>query len=289
MNAQDFEKQIKSYVARMPQLPPTVGKVLAICNDPMSSPAELNRAIGMDPVLTAKVLKLINSAYYGMVQEITSLVRAVVLLGMNTVKNLALSSAIISELGTRRRFGNLHPVDFWRHCLGVGAVCRMIARARGVSLSEMEEFFIVGLLHDLGKIPLNSCFAEEYGQIVAAGDDGQDEPLFIKEETRFGMDHAAVGRMILEHWNLRPKVALAVGGHHDPGPVTGQHGDYINTVAAADDFVNLCHIGFSGERTIEELRPTVYSALGLDLEFFDQHKEVLLDEIAQAMVFLEVA
>jgi HD-like signal output (HDOD) protein len=288
LNTESIITQINACVKKMPQLPPTVGKVMAICNDPQSSPAELNRAIGLDPVLTAKVLRLINSAYYGMKQEITSLVRAVVMLGMNTIKNLSLSSAIMSTLGKGRRFGGMNPTDFWRHCLGVGAVCRMIAKARGVPMGEQEEYFIMGLLHDLGKIPLNTCFSEEYGHLTSQLDPLGD-PLFHREKETFGMDHAEVGRMILEHWNIRSKVADAVGGHHDPAMISDPDKDHIAMVAAADEFVNFCQTGTSkGEETMG-IRPEIHGLLGLDDDFFLARREELLEEISRAMVFLEVA
>ena len=287
MKAEDYLAKMDACVARMPQLPPTIGKIMAICNDPQGSPAELNRAISIDPVLTARVLKLINSAYYGMRQEISSLVRAVVMLGMNTIKNLALSSAIMSTMGKHRRFGNLDPTHFWRHCLGVGAVCRTIAQTRGIPSGEQEEFFIMGLLHDLGKILLNSCFTDDYGRLLSSGESAPD-PLHVRESKLFGRDHAAVGRMILERWNLRSRVAAAVGGHHDPLAPEFRQDEAAAVVAVADDYVNYCRVGNSGAQAVTDLQPELLGVLGLDHEFFQSQRERLLKEIALAMVFLEV-
>jgi HD-like signal output (HDOD) protein len=113
---------------------------------------DLNRVISLDPVLVGRVLKLINSAYYGLEQQVTSLVRAMIMLGINTVKNLALSSAILSNL-VGRGFLGLNAEGFWRHSLCVGVTAKLIARKQGIDHSRLEEFFTAGLLHDLGKIP----------------------------------------------------------------------------------------------------------------------------------------
>jgi HD-like signal output (HDOD) protein len=99
---------IQSYVSKMPPLPVTVSKVLEICNNPKTSPVDLNQVISLDPVLMGKVMRLINSAYYSLPNQITSLVRAIIMLGINTVKNLALSTAVLSTLGKASDFQALN-------------------------------------------------------------------------------------------------------------------------------------------------------------------------------------
>ena len=101
-NRERYLKRIQAYIARMPSLSTTVIKVLATCNDPRASANDLQRMISLDPVLTARVLKLINSAYYSLSVPITSLTRAIVMLGLNTVKNLALSCAILENLKSNK-------------------------------------------------------------------------------------------------------------------------------------------------------------------------------------------
>lgn len=93
---------LRSHIDKMPPLSPTVSKVLALCNNRDTSPVELNKVVSIDPVLTGNVLRLINSAYYGMSQKITSVVRAITMLGINTVRNLLLSTAVLSTLGKKR-------------------------------------------------------------------------------------------------------------------------------------------------------------------------------------------
>mgnify|MGYP000037099439 CR=1 FL=1 len=115
-----YLKRIQAYITRMPSLSTTAIKVLESCNDSNASANDLHRVISFDPVLTARVLKLINSAYYSLGVPITSLARAIVMLGVNTVKNLALSFAILENLRSNGHFSVFSPDDFWMHSLCVG-------------------------------------------------------------------------------------------------------------------------------------------------------------------------
>ena len=121
---------IQGYISRMPSLPITVSKILQICNDPRTSPVDLNQVISLDPVLMGRVMKLINSAYYSLPNQITSLVRAIIMLGINTVKNLALSTAVLGNLTGKGNFQALNIDGFWRHSLCVGVTAKLIAVKR---------------------------------------------------------------------------------------------------------------------------------------------------------------
>ena len=140
----------------MPSLSTTVGKVLEICSRPDTAPNDLNKVISLDPVLTGQVLKLINSAYYSLMNKVTSLTRAIIMLGLNTVKNLALSTAIIRCVGQAKKSKSLPIKDFWAHSISVGVMAKLLAAEQGIPLVEREEYFVAGLLHDLGKVPFGT-------------------------------------------------------------------------------------------------------------------------------------
>src|SRR5512141_2284514 len=131
MPSNDSAKRVRDYVVGMPSLPTTVSKVLEVCNNPKTSPIDLDRVIQLDPVLMGRVLKLINSAYYGLGTQVTSLARAIIMLGINTVKNLALSTAVIDRFGDKSAFQALNMDGFWRHSLCVGVTAKHLAKARG--------------------------------------------------------------------------------------------------------------------------------------------------------------
>ncbi|GAG47522.1 unnamed protein product, partial [marine sediment metagenome] len=107
-------QQIQTYITRLPSLSTTTAKVLETCNNPEASPNNLNRVISLDLVLTGQVLKLINSSYYSLRHPVSSLTRAIIMLGINTVKNLVLSFAILQQMRNQRTFPALCVEDFWK-------------------------------------------------------------------------------------------------------------------------------------------------------------------------------
>ena len=125
-------RQIQQYISRMPSLSTTVSKVMEICNRPDASPNDLNRVISLDPVLTGLVLRMINSAYYSLPDQITSLARAIIMLGLNTVKNLALSTAILQTVGGKNSFKALSMDEFWTHSITVGVTAKAVSGLKGI-------------------------------------------------------------------------------------------------------------------------------------------------------------
>ena len=288
MNPEDRLAIIQRYITKMPPLPATVTKVMAICNDPNSTPADLNKIISLDPVLMGKVLRLINSAYYGLVQEITSLVRAIIMLGINTVKNLVLSTAVLSTLGSRRNFQALNMDGFWRHSLSVGVTSKLIASKRSVPRSRLEEYFIAGLLHDLGKIPLNNRFSKDYQEVMRRSR-SEELPLHVAEKAFFGIDHTDVGRLITQNWQLGADITDTVFFHHALHNAGDENTEIIFSVALANYYVNVKGIGFSGNRCPELIGDTILRRLNITLDYLDSVEQEVKSEIDKALVFLRVA
>ena len=192
-------RKINDYLSHMPSLSTTSTKVLEICNRPNSSPNDLNRVISLDPVLTGRVLKLINSAYHYIPREVTSLTRAIILLGFNTVKNLALSMVVLNSLGGKESCRAFSMDDFWTHSLCVGVTAKSLAGIKNIPATDREEYFVAGLLHDLGKIPMNSRFPDEYIKVLELSK-AVNMPLCQAENKVFGIDHGVVGGMIADKW-----------------------------------------------------------------------------------------
>ena len=288
MEQQAMLRIIQAYVGRMPQLPVTVSKVREICDNPKTSPMDLNQVISLDPVLMGKVMRLINSAYYSLPNQITSLVRAIIMLGINTVKNLALSTAVLSALGKASDFQALNMEGFWRHSIAVGVTAKLIAAKRNVDVKLREEYFIAGLLHDVGKIPLNNRMAKEYVQAVSLTD-REHIPLYQSEERLLSVHHAAVGKMIVENWRLGENLADAVSSHHHLDAYAGKHRELVLTVAIANLFSNTYELGFSGDRYPENIPDSLMHELGIDWEYLESLEEAVKAEIEKAQVFLKVA
>ncbi len=276
--------KIRVVVDKMPSLSTTVGKVLEICSRPDTAPNDLNKVISLDPVLTGQVLKLINSAYYSLVNKVTSLTRAIIMLGLNTVKNLALSTAIIRSVGQAKKSKALPIKAFWAHSIGVGVMAKLLAAERGLPLAEREEYFVAGLLHDLGKIP----FGDEYSEVLAQTLKVQ-EPLNALERKMMEIDHEEVGEMIAAKWKLNAVITDAICHHHSPWDAAAEHRALVATVALADFYVCLFDIGYAGNRFPDETRlEALLELCGLKWNTVVGLRETVDAEITKAEIFLKV-
>lgn len=288
MNAELNLRKVQAYISKIPALPVTVSKVTEICSNPATSPVDLNKIISLDPVLMARVLKLINSAYYGLSNQVTSLVRAIIMLGINTVKNLALSTAILGNLGKKENFQALNMQGFWRHSLCVGVLSKLIARKRKIDPKMLEEYFIAGLLHDIGKIPLNNTLTIEFIEAMRLSDHDH-RPLYQTEKEIIGLDHTDTGVIIGETWKLGSGIIDTIRRHHSLESYEGNNKAIVYTVAAANFFANANEIGFSGSRFPEPVKQEILSYLGIDWDYLDDMADELMQEIEKAQIFLRIA
>jgi HD-like signal output (HDOD) protein len=280
-------KRIKIFISRMPSLSTTTTKVLQICNSPTTSPSDLSRVISLDPVLTGNVLKLVNSAYYSLRSQVTTLTRAIIMLGLNTIKNLVLSTSILNSIGGKRSFQALRMNDFWTHSVCVGVASKYIAKRMDVPTSLHEEYFVAGLLHDLGKIPLNSIFPDAYGHVLRKVDP-QQEPLFNVEKDLLGIDHSVVGKMIADKWQLSHALNDAICFHHDSQQAERDNQQMADIVALANIFSNFHRIGSAGDAfSDEENAAVLLNRNGLDSSTFKDLHAIVLEEIEKAKTFLQ--
>jgi HD-like signal output (HDOD) protein len=281
---ENLDLRLKNYITLMPSLPTSVCKVMEICDEPLVNPADLNQVISLDPVLTGKVLKLINSAYYGLNQPMTNMVRAIIMLGINTVKNLAFSSAVIASLMNSKDPHGLDMEDFWRHSLCVGVSSKLLARERGIDAGMLEEYFTAGLLHDIGKIPLNQILAKEYLLTVNDADKEQID-LYRVEDRDLGVNHCAIGDMIVKAWKLTGAVADVIVYHHSYQEYAGADKDILFNVAAANYFAVTAKIGFSGDKQPENIPPQVWETLRAGPGDIDAIASEVTGEIEKAKIF----
>jgi len=283
-----MKKNIDKFIEKMPSLPTTVTRVMEICDDKTTSPADLNKVISMDPVLMGRVMQLINSAYYGRPNKITSLVRAIILLGLNTVKNLALSTAVLGSLSGNKSSDVLNMDGFWEHSLCAAVISRMIAAKIKIDPKYYEEFFIAGLLHDIGKIPFTSCLPQEYLAAIAASDRSR-ESLNKTELKLFSFDHQEIGGNVAAHWKIEGGIRDAIVFHHQSSEYSGEHRKLVSAVAIADYLSLYLERGFAGNRYPEEPSDEVYEELGISFNEIESFSPEIRIEIEKARVFLKLS
>ena len=287
MKHDNISKKIESFINDIPSLPVSAGKVLEICNNANVSPLDLNKVISLDPVLTGRLLKLINSAYYGLNTHVTSLIKAITMLGINTVKNLALSTAILSTLPHNKTPEGLNMEGYWRHSLCVGVTSKLLAAKQGVESKYHQEYFTAGLLHDIGKIPLNSVLANDYMNTIAAAD-LERKHLYNLENESLGINHCSAGAMIANAWKLESPITDVIAFHHGMGEYYGEYMHVLYNVAIADYFSIIYEIGFAGNRNPIKPEKQVWDSIGLNEDSFEELKDKVSQEIEKAKIFLKI-
>lgn len=277
-------KQIEKFIRRIPSLSTTVGKVLEICSRADASPNELNKVIALDPVLTGQVLKLINSAYYSLVNKVTSLTRAITMLGLNTVKNMALSTAIIRTVSGAKKSKILPTKKFWAHSISVGVSAKLLAQVKDIPLMEREEYFISGLLHDLGKIPFDDAYIHVLGKAKR-----EQIPLIDAERELLGIDHQEVGLMIAEKWKLNKAISSCIGNHHDLDQLDEEYQRQAAFVALGNVYSAIYDIGFAGDMyPAESELERLLDLTDLSWQEFADIRDDIDIEIDKAQIFLQI-
>lgn len=284
INKERQRRDIERFINKMPSLSTTVGKVMEICSRTDASPNELNKVISLDPVLTGQVLKLINSAYYSLINKVTSLTRAITMLGMNTVKNMALSTAIIRSVAGAKKSKALPTTKFWAHSIGAGVSAKLLGEAKGIPVMEREELFLGGLLHDLGKVP----FGDEYIEVLNIAKFEQ-LPLHEVELDVMGIDHQEVGLMIAEKWKLNQVISKCISCHHQVGSITGELRQQIALVALGNIYTNILDHGYAGDPFPKEGEVgQLLDSVGLTGDEFCGIGDRVVEEIQKAEIFLKL-
>lgn len=182
----------------LPTLPSIATQIYSIASDPYSSAAELADIIMNDPALTSKLFKTVNSAFYGSPQQISSVKQAVVLLGMEEIVGIAFGLAAAKVFNIKAASGPIDPKLLWRHSVGTALIAQHLCRT--IPQYRNQGAFTAGLLHDVGKIFLIENFPTEYSFICANPDSRL--PLYELEGELFGLNHAAIGKLLSSEWNL---------------------------------------------------------------------------------------
>ncbi len=263
MNQTLTPKKIKSlvnHIYRLPTLPTTVAQLIELIDKPGTSARQLGRMISGDQVLTAQVLKLANSAYYGFPRQIRTIPLAIVILGFETLKNMLLGVSIIDQFS---RFTNGLRFDFslfWQHTLGTAVASRLIARDVGLPLAG--EAFVAGLLHDLGKLVLSQYFSEEFYRIYLLSFQTREPMYYMEKKNLKGVTHAEVGAWLAERWNLPGNLIQGVRYHHEPGAAP-KTSELAALVHLSDFLIRRRNFGFSGDLSRPHLDEHVPDILNL--------------------------
>lgn len=281
-----LESAAKMLEENIPSLSPTASKVIQLANNINTPPPELTKAIKLDPVLSAKVLKLVNSSYFALSNQIVSLEKAVIMLGLNTIKNLALSAAVLAQVEAKKKVENFDQEGFWKHSLAVGVTAKLIAQRRGIDKKVIEDYFIAGLLHDLGVLAESKIFPEEFQRIILSVE--SISLLDAEEVILEGLSHCRIGKVLAERWNLSGDLPNVLLMHHKPFEQNEEPSEMTLSVYLANIICKNNGVGLVLDQPPIEINPRAFQKLGIEASIEAEILEVLESEIGKATEFLKV-
>ena len=275
--------QVLSKVKSFPTMPEAGAKMLSLLEEPDTEISEIEEILRYDPGLTANILKLANSAYFGIPSKIGSLKQAVIVLGFKRLVQLVVASCVSAVMDKSVPGYDLPPGNLWRHSIAVSIAAEALVKDKQKTVSQ--DVFTPALLHDVGKLVLGTFVKEELEAIESIAAKGV--PFVVAENMILNTDHAEIGAQILSHWNFPKDVIHAVRWHHDP-----ESPKMVNIQMDIVYLANLlCQTADTSDATGEqsvELSPAVIERLGVRLDQFEEISVKIaqwVDDLSDALAF----
>ena len=268
----DRRSEIQSIIRdtkSLPTLPGIIAKLGTLADNDKVSSQEMARVVSADQVLSAKVLRLVNSAFYGFSGRVSTVSNALILLGVNVIKSLAITSSIFEIM-------EKNVVGLWEHSMGVAVAANTISKT--LKLPDPEETATAALLHDIGKVIIKIKLEQDFDQLAALI---HDKGLTMREAERelLGTDHAEIGGWLINSWLLPEKLIEPVACHHDVEK-SMLHQTKTAVVHLADVLIKASGFGFSGDNFVPRIQPLAWSRLNMT----EQLLETIVAEIEEKLV-----
>ena len=286
-----ISEQLKDKIehfANLPTLPQVATRLMNIINNPLTSSSDVAFVVGQDLSLSAKVLRLANSAFYGIPRSITNINNAVVILGLKVINTMVLSLTVFDMFPDDKRNAALFDrKSFWIHSLSCGLIAKFLAaRIRKVILFDPEEAFCAGLLHDIGKVVMEQYLHDDFHTALEFAREKQ-MPFHQAEISQLGYSHTDIAEWLTKTWSLPSEIRLSLMYHHDPsGSVQCQ------------DIISLCHLAdwlcyetgmvIDGDYRAPQLDDNCIQLLKLMPQDIDSIKELLPAELEKTSIFYNI-
>ena len=258
-------RKITESIIGLPTLPTVVTQMMSLIDNPNTSANDVAKLISTDQALTAKMLKLANSAFYGFLREIATVNHAVVVLGFETVKSLGLSVSVLERFSGANDNGEFDRQRFWEHSIACAVAARILAAKVRYRTRGQGEAFAGGILHDIGKLVLSQFFPDEFSEILHLVN---TENIYIgkAEEEVLGLTHAEVGAWLGERWNMPKQLVDAIAYHHMPGRLPQREAELPSLIHLADFLCRREQIGDGGSARMPSLDPAALRTFGIHEE-----------------------
>ena len=264
-------------------LPEVTVRIIEVVQDPRSTAHDLHRIVSNDPALSARVLRVVNSAFYGLPGQIGSIDRAIMLLGLNAVKNIAIAASLTKMFKDSTPCDDFSGKDLWTHCVAVGAANKLITCAIGLALPD--EAFLAGLIHDLGLVALIQCYSNRIPEIVNHVKAGI--PFRQAEEKIIETNHQEIGMALTAKWKFPRSFHYVAGYHHNPLDLAKE-----NRLLAAVTHISdiLCagkSLGLSLTVEKQEVPAELMEEIGLTEEKLNEVNERIEEELSVVKALIE--
>lgn len=284
INPHDAVKKVTTIAT----LPEVTAKIISTVEDPKSSAQALHKIVSHDPALVTRILKVVNSAFYGLPGQIGSIERAIVLLGLNAVKNIAVAASLGQLFRGAKLSDQFGAKDLWKHCIAVGVASRDLAKQ--MKLPMAEEAFLAGMIHDMGILVSMQLWPEKIRAVCdrATLSAGVTDAISFCEMERemIGADHQQLGLALAEQWKFPQACQLVAGNHHTPAALGGQNRLLVGLVYVADTICCQSKHGFNLTAINQKLDDAGLADVQIDRSLVDRTAANLdqLIEVAGALL-----
>lgn len=276
--------QALSAVGEIATLPEVTIKIIEIVEDPKSTARDLHEVIKNDPALSVKVLKVVNSAFYGLPGQVASVDRAIILLGLSAVKNISIAASIAKLFKGKRISEHFTATDLWRHSVAVAVAARAIAKC-SPHPGLTDEIFVAGLIHDIGTLVERQAYPDEFSQIVDRCMNNQEDFLEVEREI-IGADHQAFGVGLTTKWKFPRHLRASVGFHHNPESLSVELRNMAMLIKVADILCCQEQIGFYLTAAGKEIPVELLETLGVTEEQIEEIRSTLQEQVSDAEFIL---
>jgi putative nucleotidyltransferase with HDIG domain len=230
-------------VSSIATLPEVTAQIVKTVEDPRSSASQLHAIIAHDPALVTRILKVVNSSFYGLPGQIGSVERAIVLLGLNAVKNIAVAASLGQLFRGVKLCEGFSARDLWTHCIAVAVTARQMAREMKVPIAD--EAFLAGMIHDIGILVSLQVWPEQLRQACERVRTSQGQSFCEIERTIVGVDHQQLGAAVAQSWKFPRSCQLVAGHHHQPAQLADNNRLLVTLVFVADTACCQANCGFN--------------------------------------------
>ncbi len=265
-------KHILKNLKSLPTLPPIVSKLNEMVEDEESTAVSVGRVIERDQVLTSKLLRMVNSSFFGFPQRISTVSNAIVLLGFNVIKTLVVSSSIFEVMQSS-------DIGLWEHSLGCAACATSLATRRGIK--NPEEVSTAALIHDIGKVVIRSEMPQDYEKIHALVQE-KDISMREAEEEVLGLQHSVIGGMLAREWNLPERLSIPIEFHHNPEEAP-DFKEITAIIHVSDIMIRGWGFGFGGDKWVPPLDHGAWQRI----KFGKREGKEILEELDEKLASLQ--